>query len=273
MKIAPMPLPSNPKTVVHFRVPTVDDAISIAEADPSFEEAITNQYLRDIQDYKKNIGGEIFEPTQWTIEDRKFALLWIFAQSREDREIPLSYECRHCDTRHTVLIDVADILETSTTIVGADKRPIEFLKKSKMYEATVKPINGAEAEYLEVLRIERDAFEEDTKEFRMRDIALKRVETAFSFVLDDEPDDEDKVLDYRLNFLRTMPLDTDYRSLAAKLEKALREMRHGVPVRYHNGRYLIIHRAKNCDVAIDKGDSEQITLLVPFRPRHFIPKL
>lgn len=273
MSISPYPLSSNPKIKVHFRTPTVDDAISIAELSPDFDESIANQYLRDIQDIKKNKGGQVFDPEQWTIEDRKLALMWIFVQSREDHLVPLSYECKHCNQRHYVDIDITDIMETATTIQGKPTREIEFRHGDETMQATVKPINGAESELLEQLRLDRDEYGPDTTEYRARNINLKMVEHACLIRLPNEPDDSEKAREERLKLLRSMALDTDFRSLAAKVEAALREMHHGIPVRYQDGRYLIIHKHRNCEKAIEQGGSESIDLLLPFRPHDFFPKL
>ncbi|PMS91972.1 hypothetical protein [Vibrio parahaemolyticus] len=273
MKITPLQLPSNPKIKVHFRTPTVDDAISIAELDPAFEESIANDYLTDIQDKDKNKGRECFDPREWTIEDRKLALMWIFVQSREDHKVPISYHCNHCDEKHYIDVDVSSILETGTAMNCAPVQAIEFQAGNKTLKARVSPLNGAHAEALELLRMERDSYDEGTKEYRQCDVSIVMAEHAYLLSIEGEPEDPDEAFTYKMNFLRSLPLDSEFRALVAKVEQALRKMRHGVPVRYLRGRYLLICNHPNCSKAIEKGESDSKELLLPFRINHFLPKL
>ncbi|HHY0551945.1 TPA: hypothetical protein ACVU5P_004264 [Vibrio parahaemolyticus] len=273
MKITPLQLPSNPKIKVHFRTPTVDDAINIASLDPAYEESIANEYLSDIQDKDKNRGRECFDPREWTIEDRKLALMWIFVQSREDHKVPISYHCKHCDERHYIDVDVSSILETGTTIECASVQPIEFQAGNKTRKATVSPLNGAHAESLELMLLERDSYDKDSAEYRKCNVDIVMAEHAYLLSLDDEPEDPEEAFQHKMKFLRSLPLDTEFRALVAKIEQALRKMRHGVPVRYMNGRYLIICIHPNCKEAIKKGESDSKELLLPFRINNFLPRL
>lgn len=273
MKISPLPLPSNPKTKVHFRVPTVDDAISIAELDPAYEESILNEFLKDIQDADKNKGKERFDPTEWTVEDRKMALLWIFAQSREDKTISVGYECATCKDTHYVDVNIGGVLEQATTISGPSSLDIEFHKGKEVYQATVSSLKGLHAEHLEQIRLERDEHAENSKEYRILSVKLAMAEQAQLFSIKGEPEEEEEAFEYKMQLLRSLALDTEFRSLASKIEQALRKMHHGVPVRYVDGKYLLIAQHPNCESAIAKGGSDSIELLVPFRPYEFIPKL
>jgi hypothetical protein len=67
-----------------------------------------------------------------------------------------------------------------------------------------------------------------------------------------------------------MALNTEYQTMFAQVEQALRELRHGLLTQYSDGRYLLITEFDNCDKAFAKGGSRRKLLLLPFRNIDFI---
>lgn len=269
MNISPFPLPSCLSTVIHFRVPTVEDAIEFSVFNSEFEEQVTTQYLNQMQDVEKQ--GGLKDSALWTGEDRRTALWWIYIETHEDTSTTVSYECQLCKEEHFVDIDLASLHERSTVLQSRPSATISFHAKNKKIKgAKLAPINGRAAEALELIRVERDMHEEGTVEYRKLDMRMMLHEMAYVLSLPNEPKDETEAFEARLDMLKGMAVDTEFRSLAAKTEIEMRDMRHGLLTQYRDGRYMLVTERPNCEKQKEGGSS---VLLLPFRSHDFIPNL
>ncbi len=174
MKIPPFPLPSNRRIEVHFRIPTVEDGMLFAETLPEQEEAVTTEYLNHIQDVDKNKGKTLFDSGEWTVEDRRTALWWIFIASRDLPIQTFSYKCNFCGEKHYIDLNVVELGNTSVALSVKPERKIEFHANAEVFDGVVKPINGYAAEHLETLRNLRDEHKKGSLEYRKRDNQLAR---------------------------------------------------------------------------------------------------
>lgn len=265
MNIPDFPLPSDPNTIIKFRTPTVSDCMSFVDLDPDFEEQVTTQYLNQIQ------VGELNDSGNWTGEDRRTALWWIFISTKEDRTLAFSYLCPHCGETHYPTIDMTTLGETAVSIDGLPYRKISFHVGEQIQNATVHPLTGFSLEHLEKLRNWRDSLATGTKEKRHVANKLSFYELLHSFDLDGQPADQNEALEYKKKIIDGMEVDTEFYPFAAKVEKALREMTHGILTKYDDAGYLILANRKAC---CEKEEKDRMyPILLPFRAFSFLPKL
>ncbi|WP_419238317.1 hypothetical protein ACN08P_23110 (plasmid) [Photobacterium leiognathi subsp. mandapamensis] len=263
MNIPDFPLPSDMTTVIKFRVPTVADCMSFAELDINYEEQLTTQYLNMIQ------VGDINDAGNWTGEDRRTALWWIFISTREDKSIVYSYHCDICNEDHYPSIDMTSLGETAVTINGQPYRDIEFSHDGKVIKANVHPLTGYSLEHLEQLKNVRDSHTQGTVPYRKAANELSLYEMLHSFDTENQPEDKNEALAFKRQLVETMAVDSEFRPLAAKIEMALRQMRHGLLSKYKDGGYLLLAKRKPC---AEEGD-QLMPILIPFHASTFIPGL
>ena len=261
MNIPDFPLPSNTSVVITFRSPTVADCMAFAELDPNFEEQLTTQYLNTLQVNELNNSGE------WTGEDRRTALWWIFISSREDKSIGFSYHCDLCDEDHYPVINMTSIGETAVTITGRPFRDIEFKHGGKVYAAKVHPLSGYSLEHLEQLKNVRNSFDVGTVKYKKAANTLSLFEMLHSFDIGDQCSDQNEALAFKKTLVESMDVDLEFRPLAASIEMGLREMRHGLLTKYQDANYLMLGQRAPC---AKEGDQQQ-PILLPFRAGMFIP--
>ncbi len=267
MNVPPFPLPSCLSEVVHFRVPTVDDAMLFAELDESQEEAATTQFLNHVQNLEKQ--GQVNDSAKWTGEDRRTALWWIFIATQDNPTTTVSYPCEHCDGVHYVDVHLPDLADRSTVLLKKPQEVIECDVKGQLIQGIkVTPLNGESCEAIELLRNIRDSFDSDSLDYRKANREMMLTELAHTLTFPDEPLEE--AIDYRIDQIRSMAIDTEFRSLCAKVEIALRSMRHGLLTQYHEGRYMLVADRTPCEQ--EEGDESKL-LLLPFRNNDFIPSL
>lgn len=273
MLVPPFPLPSNIKKVVYFRVPTVDDALTFAELSPEQEEMNTTQYLNQIQDTSKQ-GGETFDSALWTGEDRRTALWWIFISTREYPEITVSYHCEHCQEDHYVDINAHTLADTSTAFDVLPEHTFDARVGGRLVKGvSVTPLNGKSCELLEMTAEGVKSYPENTKERKQAEFSFKLSQVAHQVTFPDQPDDEKLAYQYKIDQIRKMAVDTEFRSFFANVEIGIRKQQHGLLTRYSDGQYMLVAKHDNCPVAIEKGEDHSKLLLVPFRANHFIATL
>lgn len=270
MHIPPFPLPSNLRVVVHFRIPNVNDGLLFAELNPNQEEALTTQYLNHLQDKDKNKDGKVLDSGEWTGEDRRTALWWIYIASRDSTVTTFSYECSACNDTHYLEINLSDLGDTSCALSVKPSRDITFYANSIEYKATVSPITGFAAEHIETLRNIRDMYDENSLDYRKASNEMVINELLHSLSVAGQPDDHEEALTWKRELVSKMALDTEYRALCAQVEQELRALRHGLLTQYNNGRYSLITEHDNCEKAVAKGENSRKLLLLPFRNLDFI---
>ncbi len=271
MNIPPFPLPSCFTEVVHFRVPTVDDAMLFSELDESQEETVTTQFLNHIQNLDKQ--KEVNDSALWTGEDRRTALWWIFIATQDDPTLTVSYPCGHCGESHHVDVRLPDLAERSTVLQKKPQQEIECdIKGQHIKGVIVRPLNGQSCEAIELLRNIRDSFEFGSLDYRKanREMMLHELAHVVTFPSEPNADDQDEVIAHRLELIKSMAVDTEFRSMCASVEMALRSMRHGLLTQYHEGSYMLVADREPCPN--QEGDDSNL-LLLPFRNNDFIPNL
>lgn len=261
MNIPDFPLPSNTSVSITFRSPTVADCMAFAELDTAFEEQLTTQYLNTLQVSDLNDSGN------WTGEDRRTALWWIFISSREDKSIGFSYHCDLCDEDHYPVINMTALGATAVTITGKPFRDIEFKHGDKVYAAKVHPLSGYSLEHLEQLKNARNSFTVGSVQYKKAANTLSLFEMLHSFDIDAQSVDQDEALAFKKALVESMDVDREFRPLAVSIEIALREMRHGLLTKYQDAGYLMLAQRSPC---AKEGDSLQ-PILLPFRAGMFIP--
>lgn len=273
MQIPPFPRPSNLTDIVHFRVPNVSDALSFCNLSEEQEEMHTTQYLNQIQDKEKQ-GGAVKDSALWTGEDRRTALWWIFIATHRLPEVTVSYFCQHCQEDHYVNIHLPDLAETATAVKAIPEHSFDAVIAGEVVKGIkVRPLNGAACENVESMRSQMLAYEKGSKEYTLAQHKLHITEIANAVVFPDEPSDLQEAVDYKVSQLLSMALDTEFRSLVANVEMGLRKQRHGLMMRYEDGRYMLVAEHKNCEKAVESGEGKSKLLLIPFRPNDFIATL
>lgn len=273
MQIAPFPLPSGISKVIHFRVPTVDDAMAFADLSEEQEEMHTTQYLNQLQDVSKQ-GGTIYDSAEWTGEDRRCALWWIFISTREYPEITVSYDCEHCKETHYIDINAHSLAQTSNAVKKLPEYVFDAYVDGQLIKGIkVHPLNGRSCEELETLANNVKSHPEGSAQRKRADLTLRICEVAHHITLPEQPDDAEKAFEYKTGLIRKMAVDTEFRSFFAHVEKGIRLQRHGLLTRYANGQYMLVAEHKNCSKAIKAGEDQNKLLLVPFRANEFIATL
>lgn len=273
MQIAPFPLPSCISKVVHFRVPTVDDALTFSDLSEDQEEMHTTQYLNQLQDVSKQ-NGKLYDSAEWTGEDRRTALWWIFISTKEYPEITISYQCDTCEEQHYIDINAHTLADTSTAVTKLPNYQFNAHVNGGIIEGIrVHPLTGKSCEELETLSNNIKAIPAGTADRKRADVSQKIIEIAHHVTFPNEPEDRKEAIEYKTSFIRKMAVDTEFRSFFANVEKGLRLQRHGLLTRYAEGQYMLVAQHPNCAKAIEAGEEQSKILLVPFQANQFIATL
>ncbi|CAH0543054.1 hypothetical protein [Vibrio marisflavi] len=273
MNIPPYPRPSSVNDVVHFRTPTVEDGLLFCELNEEQEEQNTTQFLNHIQNLDKQ-GGKLNDSLYWTGEDRRTALWWIFIATQELPTAAVSYECEHCKEEHYLDVNLAELANTATAVKALPKSEITcFIAGEQVSKIKVQPLNGAACEHIETLRNIRDQYAYQSIEWRKADTEMTLTELVHCLTFPNQPSDQDEALNWKLERIKGMALDTEFRTLYAQVESELRTMRHGIMTQYKDGRFLLVSNQKNCSAAVEAGEDQSKLLLLPFRHNDFIPTL
>lgn len=264
----------NGKTKIHLRAPTVGDYRYFAGLDEHLEESITTQYLNRMQIAELYDDGKIRDSLQWTGEDRRTCLFWIYMNTRERTVLTQSYDCKHCSERHARQIDAVDLVQY---LIDTDHSMTEKIQVAGVKKGYIQPLRGDAMEFIEALRNERDMFEEDTPEWCLAHTDLRLYETAWSikFQDDDPSKTRDEQAKARFDYLLTLNPEKQYKPLAAQVRKSLSEMRHGLMSEYHEGEIRLVtppHECPNANQNRKEGDElVETILLMPFHYNEFLP--
>ncbi len=274
MQIPPFPKPSNLKDVVFFRVPNVEDALLFTNLMTEQEQQNTTQFLNHIQDTSRQ-DGKINDSINWTNEDRRSALWWIFCASNETPTMSVSYYCKHCKEDHYIDVNLPDLGDNALALNQPPISKIEAHFNGTLIKGIeVRPLDGFACEELEIMQIEHDGYLEGSKDRAAAKHRIYLSEIAFNLRFPDEPEDRREAQDYRVDKIREMKLDTEFRSLVSKIEIELRAMRHGLLVkRGANGKTYLVHTQESCKKAVASGEEPSKLMLLPFRSNDYMPKI
>ncbi|EMX0767124.1 hypothetical protein AAHD26_003418 [Citrobacter freundii] len=261
MKIPDFPLPSQPRTEIHFRMPTVDDAMLYSDSLPDQEEATTTKYLNAMQ------AGEVNDSALWTAQDRRTALWWIYINSRTDTVTTYPYSCQHCGETHFYDFDLRELSENAELLTEVPERRVTVPVQGVPTEWTLKPLDGRGICMLEKLRFMLP--EETDPEYKNAERRMRLAEIALNTALDDDPDDYEAAANRRYDLIATMATDTEFVPLVAKIHLMQRELRHGLDVSIERGVVSLVLPPHSCEAEGKEGKATR--LLVPFRNSSFIP--
>lgn len=274
MNIPDFPLPSNPQTVIRFRVPTVADAMEYAEVNPDFEERTTTKYLNSMQ------VGPAQDSALWTAQDRRTALWWIFISAHPDPNITYSYQCSHCGETHHQDLDLIELDKTATSLSRPPYIDIPWTAGGQLYQWKIVPLDGRAMELLEQRRTTcLQNLDVSSKEYRAEVVRLRLMEDALRLRLPDDPDDYVAAAERRISILMGMDSANEYPGLAAHIRQADDVLRHGLKIVFENGEPLIFGpdhpcKTKQQEVSEDgAGNVPYTNLLIRFRNSAFLPQL
>ncbi|MEB2478203.1 hypothetical protein QMM96_22495 [Citrobacter freundii] len=267
MQIPAFDLPSNPEKQAFFRMPTVKDAMTWANASPETEEANISRYLSEI----------LADPTShdvrsWTGQDRWTALWWIFINSRLNPTITVQYPCEHCKETHFYDCNMERLMDMVGMLTVEPFIAVEIPVNGIAYQWQIKPLNGYELEHIERARLSLPG--EDDPNYKTELLALEILEYTHQAHLADEPDDFMKAAEFRHELISTMALDTEFSVLMANVELAKRTLAHGLEMRTVNGETSLLLPDHACPtISKDKGEAAapMTRLFTPFRSGNFLP--
>jgi hypothetical protein len=292
-EITPIPvyvLCEDGKTKVPFRAPTVADYRAFCGLSMKMEEAVTTDWLDRLLIDKEQSSAN------WTAQDRRTALWWIYIHTRQNTVITQSYKCSHCDQTHGRQFD---IVELGAGLSSAGRSMMEPIDMPGVKSGAIVPLRGYAMQAIEMARNERDELDPDSAEYEQAHADMRIKEAAASLVFDDEPKglEFDDLLSQRLEYLMTLDLERQFKPLLAKIALVLRDMHHGLATTYHEGDVSIITPDHTCPVkqseaksaveklmadgipesewpdSVKEGNTAYTSLLLTFQCYQFFPDL
>ena len=260
--IPAFPLPSDISKSIHFRIPTVKDCMTLADLNPDLDEAATTVFLNQQQDREQQ-GGIVHNSQEWTGEDRRTALWWIYLATHEDTTVSYKFVVNGQDK--FVDIELKNLGDTATTLSIKPEVPITFMVAGVEHKALVKPLNGHALEEMELTTNQRQSFDVDSTEYRKLSNKLAMQELVYSLVIDSEPTGKEQAEEYRYQLVMNLALDTDFRSLVAEVVAAKRKMQHGLMTSYVDGVYLLVTQVNF------EGENGETPIMFPYQNDFFIP--
>ncbi|MHA6679409.1 hypothetical protein ACX43S_23210 [Enterobacter cloacae] len=264
MNIPNFPLPSKPQIEVRFHAPTVKDAIKYSDFNPSEDEVTTTEYLNSMQE------PPISDSAEWTVQDRRTALWWIFVNSRPDPVMTYSYECRHCNSSHNADIDLNQLAETVELLTVEPYVKTQVPVNGKPTQWTLKPLTGRGAHMLERMRASLPDMKDP--EYSAGMSRFRIAELALCTALGDDPEDFTEAANRRFEMIEAMALETEFTPLVARIQLMQRDLRHGLLMSIEHGTSRLILPPQKCKNA-KEGADVTTTLYVPFLNREFIPSI
>jgi len=254
-------LPSDPEKIIHLREATVQDVIDLADIDIFHEEQGTTLFLNQMQDRETRIDAKT-----WTAEDRRTILFWHWIHTAKDTSMALTYECDYCGGKHTFLQDMRVLGQGYTTLSGDAVRELRN-------GLTVKPLTGADMEYLErgrlSLSVTADEHGKESGVYRKKEAQIRLLLLLLGLHTKSEPSDLNKRVDAmekRILVLTT----TEFTSLTEQVQGVLADMSHGVETTMdEHGRIYLITPPQKCPD--DDRKEAETRLRVPFRNIDYIP--
>ncbi len=260
------------KTAIHFRAPTVADYREFVGLSVHLEEMITTRYLNQLQIPEKYKNGKINDSANWTAEDRRTALYWIYINTRDNTVIEQSYHCSFCDEEHARQIDITDLVEL---LVETKHTMTEKLDVKGVKPGHIQPLRGIAVEYIEQLRNNRDDFEEESTQWyeAHTDLRLYEIAWAIKFKDDDKSLSLEEQAEARYAYLLTLNADSQFKILAATVRTALSAMSHGLLSEYLDGELRLVTPPHLCPNVQEGDEPVETVLLLPFRYHNFLPNL
>lgn len=261
LKLPPFRHPSNASFITTFRQPTVDDALSFLEADPEMEEQITTNYLDTI--IIKTTAPE--NNAEWTANDRRTALWWIFINIMPDAELTFSYECEHCGQVHIEDINLMLLDEEITTFNELPALSRKLMFDGRSIDVKSQPVTGVGAEMLEEYRYDLiQAIEDDeTRKVELVRAKMKVLDAALNIDIDGKNTEE------KASLINSMSIP-EMMQFFVFIEEVKQATSHGLHSQLVDGKYHVVSPALPCQ-ANDAKEGVSTRLLINFRSFDFIP--
>lgn len=273
--IQPFTLFEDGKTKIYFRSPTVEDYRYFAGAAAWLEELTTTEFLDRLQDKERYRDGQIKPSIDWTGEDRRTALFYIFISTRTDTVIGQEYTCKHCGKPHRRKLDLLDLGVNFFDAQRSMIDKVQFNKGDEVIDGYIVPLRGHAVEHLEELRNARDDHEEDSREWNIAHVDLRLYEVAYGLKLkgEDKALTERERADSRFKMLLQIDPEKEFKKLRAKVQLTWAEMRHGLYSEYMEGEIKIRTTEHICPNhnGQEGGDIKSTLLLMPFHYKYFLP--
>lgn len=267
MAIPAFRLPSNQKIMVQFREANVNDCLKFCNSDDRFDEQLTTRYLNAIQE------GEVNDSADWTAQDRRAALWWIFVTTSADTTIVYSYPCNHCGTEHIATIDLVDLDQEA---VSLNRQP--FIDDTALFndqerKIRLHPYTGRAMEQMERVNIERSNEDPESDEYKLLTATLKLYEIANAFDFEDTPADFEEALNAKMDAIKAMKRTSELPLLVAAIEAAQETLHHGLAHSFNDGQLFLLSPELQCSQP-KEGQAAGVTrLLLPFQGKLFIPEI
>lgn len=277
------------KTKIELRAPNVADYRSFCGMSPELEEYTATQWLNRL------LLTEGQDSADWTAQDRRTALYWLFIHTRDNTVMTQEYQCDHCKQVHTRQIDLLDL---SSSITSASRTLKEPLPPELIGGGFVVPLNGHAMMWLEAARNNRDEQEPDSQEYEIAHADLRIKELAASIHLSEQPEGLEHTDAFEWNYQRLLTVELNtFARLAAFVQLTLQEMDHGLESVYVDGEIALVTPAHTCPVKKDEkaalikqlqadqvpgsewpeaakeGNTAQTRLLLGFHCYNFFPSL
>ncbi|PLR29546.1 morphogenetic protein [Chimaeribacter californicus] len=266
------PLPSDPNTMVQFRAPDVAMATYFCKSEAYTEERDTTEYLNLLQTAEtKN------DSVNWTAQDRRTALWWIFINSRKDPMISFGYQCSHCGEEHWSDVNMQNLADDLTVLdVKPEMDAGTITVQGEPYEWICKPLDGHAMECLERMRQNLPPAGRDRKAYERAVTALRLWELVYQVRLaDDTEKDFETSAVARHALIEKMDVNTEFTQLAAKVGEMQEKLDHGLKIRMDKGESCLLMPPHPCNSDKFKEAAIRPTteLLVTFRNSQFIPNI
>lgn len=264
---------------VRFREATLADCLNYCDLNEAFDETLATEYLNSVQD------GDVKDSALWTAQDRRLALWWIFICTSKETSIGYEYECKHCGESHLQLLDLLDLDNEATSLTIEPFFDDKMIFNGVERSIRLHPYDGRAMTHMEALRIERDSYPLDSKEYAKEDARLKLYEIAHSFDFmpakssffdlmkkKDEPQSFDEALNEKYAAITSMSRISEFPLLVAATKAAHEKLKHGLNMTVIDGKSHIVSPPMPCETKKDdKGEAMVTRLLIPFRCSVFIP--
>lgn len=232
------------KTKIDLRAPNVADYRAFCGMAPELEEYAATQWLNRL------LLTEGQDSADWTAQDRRTALYWLFIYTRDNTVMTQEYHCEHCDQLHTRQIDLLDL---SPSIASANRALKEPLPVDLVGEGFVVPLNGHAMMWLEAARNSRDEQEPGSQEYEIAHADLRIKELAAALRLNEQPEGIDAADAFEWNYERLLSIDLNrFARLAAFIQLTLQDMDHGLESVYVEGEIALVTPAHQCPVKKDE---------------------
>jgi hypothetical protein len=262
LKIAPFNHASSNKLRTIFRKPVVADVLNVAGAPEDLEESVLTGYLNALI-------VETNAPTdtkQWTNEDRKLALWWIFIHINKDSDISLNYQCQHCGNVHIVDYELMELEQGARLLDELPEHAEKFLFDGAKLSVSFKPLLGADMEALAEFRMDyldaKHSPQANDVDIAKAKAILHLQTMARHITMEGKSTEEIYAL---IQGMETQ----EYAKLTIAINGYKEQIRHGLLTEVRDGRALLVSTPLQCEEKEDLSTR----LLIDFRLYDYMPPI